>query len=549
MERIYDMIVIGGGPAGLSAGIYGGRAKLDVLVIEKENKGGQISLTSEVVNYPGILEISGSEFMTQTKKQAQGFGVNFVQEEVVDMNFTQKIKTVKTNKAEYKTLSVVIATGAAPRKLGFPGEQEFTGRGVAYCATCDGEFFTGMDIFVIGAGFAAAEEAMFLTKYGKSVTIIAREPDFTCAKSIGDKVKAHPKITVKFNTELIELTGDVKPTAAKFKNNVTGEITEYKAKVGETFGVFVFVGYAPSSQIFKGHIEIDGAGFIPTNEDLMTNVDGVFAVGDIRPKRLRQVVTAVADGAIAATSIEKYVHDLRDELGIKKEEKEEEKEEEKTTSVATEKEHFLDDELRQQLVAVVDRFENPVEIVVFKNPNNEESLNIENAVKDIASISPEKLKFSSYNEGENKELETKVKVTRTPTIAILDKDGNFAGLKYSSLPSGHELNSFILGLYNVAGPGQKVASESLEKIKKINKPINIKIGVSLSCTKCPKTVQATQRIATLNKNVEMEMINIFTFQDFKNRYDIMSVPAIIVDDQHIYFGEKTVEDMLEIINK
>ena len=213
MERIYDMIVIGGGPAGLSAGIYGGRAKLDVLVIEKENKGGQISLTSEVVNYPGILEISGSEFMTQTKKQAQGFGVNFVleyrkqqlnrlQEEVVDMDFTQKIKTVKTNKAEYKALSVVIATGAAPRKLGFPGEQEFTGRGVAYCATCDGEFFTGMDIFVIGAGFAAAEEAMFLTKYGKAVTIIAREPDFTCAKSIGDKVKAHPKITVKFNTEL-----------------------------------------------------------------------------------------------------------------------------------------------------------------------------------------------------------------------------------------------------------------------------------------------------------------------------------------------------------
>ena len=545
MEKIYDMIVIGGGPAGLSAGIYGGRAKLDVLIIEKENKGGQISLTSEVVNYPGILEISGSEFMTQTKKQAQGFGVNFVQEEVVDMDFTQKIKTIKTDKAEYKTLSVVIATGAAPRKLGFPGEQEFTGRGVAYCATCDGEFFTGMDIFVIGAGFAAAEEAMFLTKYGKSVTIIAREPDFTCAKSIGDKVKAHPKITVKFNTELIELTGDVKPTAAKFKNNVTGEITEYKAKVGETFGVFVFVGYAPSSQIFKGHIEIGEGGFIPTNEDLMTNVKGVFAVGDIRPKRLRQVVTAVADGAIAATSIEKYVHDLREELGLKKEEKEEEK----TTTIATEKEGFLDDALREQLAAVVERFENKVKVVVFKDPNNEESVNIENAVKEIASIS-DKLEFSSYNAGENKELEAKVKITRTPTIAVLDKDGNFSGLKYSSLPSGHELNSFILGLYNVAGPGQKVSSEeALEKIKNINKPVNIKIGISLACTKCPKTVQATQRIATLNKNVEMEMINIFTFQDFKNRYDIMSVPAIIIDDQHVYFGEKNVEDMLEIINK
>lgn len=545
MEKIYDIIVIGGGPAGLSAGIYAGRAKLDVLVIEKENKGGQISLTSEVVNYPGILEISGSEYMAQTRKQAEGFGVNFVQAEVTDMDFTQKIKIVKTTGGEYKALAVVIATGAAPRKLGFPGEKEFTGRGVAYCATCDGEFFTGMDIFVIGAGFAAAEEAMFLTKYGRSVTIIAREPDFTCAKSIGDKVKAHPKITVKFNTELTELTGDMKPTGAKFKNNVTGEVTEYKAKVGETFGVFVFVGYAPSSQIFKGHIEIDQFGFIPTNEDLMTNVPGIFAAGDIRPKRLRQVVTAVADGAIAATSIEKYAHDLREELGLKKEEKEDTK----VTNVTAEAEAFLDEGLRKQLGDIVARFENQIELVVIKDPNNEESLNIENAVKEIAEIS-DKLKFTSYNMGENKALEAKIKAERFPTITILDKNGEYSGLKYSSVPSGHELNSFILGMYNVAGPGQKVSNEeSLAKIAKIDNPINIKIGISLSCTKCPKTVQSAQRIATLNKNVEMEMINIFTFQDFKNRYDIMSVPAVVINDKHIYFGEKNIEDILEIINK
>ena len=536
MDKIYDVIVIGGGPAGLSAGIYAGRAKLDVLVLEKEQKGGQIALTSEVVNYPGILEISGSEYMAQTKKQAENFGVNFVQEEVINMDFTQKIKTIKTTNNEYKALAVVIATGAAPRKLGFPGEKEFTGRGVAYCATCDGEFFTGMDIFVIGAGFAAAEEAMFLTKYGKSVTIIAREPDFTCAKSIGDKVKAHPKITVKFNTELTELFGDMKPTGAKFKNNVTGEISEYKAKVGETFGVFVFVGYAPSSQIFKGHIEIDQFGFIPTDEELMTNVPGVFAAGDIRPKRLRQVVTAVSDGAIAATSIEKYAHDLREELGLKKEEKEETK----VTNIAAESETFLDDGLRKQLGDVVARFENSIELVVIKDPSNEESAGIEKAVKEIADIS-DKLKFSSYNVGENKELEAKIKAERFPTITIINKDGEYSGLKYSSIPSGHELNSFILGMYNVAGPGQKVADESLVKIKNINKPVNIKIGISLSCTKCPKTVQSAQRIATLNKNVEMEMINIFTFQDFKNRYDIMSVPAVIINDKQIYFGEKNVE--------
>lgn len=544
MEKIYDVVIIGGGPAGLSAGIYAGRAKLDVLVLEKENKGGQISLTSEVVNYPGILEISGSEYIAQTKKQAEGFGVTFVQAEVTDMDFTQKIKTLKTTNGEYKTLSVIIATGAAPRKLGFPGEKEYTGRGVAYCATCDGEFFTGMDIFVIGAGFAAAEEAMFLTKYGKSVTILAREPEFTCAKSIADKVKAHPKITVKFNTELTELTGDMKPRAAKFKNNKTGEITEYKAKDGETFGVFVFVGYAPSSQIFKEHIEIDKTGFIPTDEELMTNISGIFAAGDIRPKRLRQLVTAVSDGAIAATSTEKYTHDLREELGLKKEEKVKEK----TTNISSNSEKFLDEELRVQLEGVVARFENSIELVVIKDPSNEESLKIENAVREISEVS-EKLKFSSYNMGENKELEDKINAERFPTIALLDKNGEFSGLKYSSIPSGHELNSFILGMYNVAGPGQKVSEESLEKIKKLDKKVNVKVGISLTCTKCPKTVQSIQRIVTLNKNIEMEMINIFTFQDFKNRYDIMSVPAIIIDDKHIHFGEKNIEDVIEILNK
>ena len=208
-EKIYDVIVIGGGPAGLTAGIYAGRAMLDVLVLEKERAGGQINLTSEVVNYPGIIETSGAKFGDELKKQALGFGVNFVKDEVVAMDFSKDIKIISGKAGEYKALSVIIATGASPRKLGFPGEQEFTGRGVAYCATCDGEFFTGMDVFVIGAGFAAAEEAIFLTKYAKKVTVIAREPEFTCAKSIAEKVLKHPKIEVKFNTELLEAKGDV----------------------------------------------------------------------------------------------------------------------------------------------------------------------------------------------------------------------------------------------------------------------------------------------------------------------------------------------------
>ena len=228
MERIYDVIIIGGGPAGLSAGIYAGRAKLDVLLLEKAVPGGQIRITDEVVNYPGILETTGAGFGEKAAEQAKKFGVEFATEEVIGMDFSGKIKTIKTTSGEYKTLAVVIATGASPRKLGFPGELEYAGRGVAYCATCDGEFFTGLPVFVVGAGFAAAEEAMFLTKYASKVTVIAREPDFTCAKSIGDKVKAHPKIEVKFHTELIEATGDSQLRHAKFKNNETGEITEYR---------------------------------------------------------------------------------------------------------------------------------------------------------------------------------------------------------------------------------------------------------------------------------------------------------------------------------
>lgn len=541
-KKIYDLIVIGGGPAGLSAGIYAGRAMLDVLVIEKDRAGGQINLTSEVVNYPGILETSGARFGEELKKQAHAFGVEFLKDEVISMDFSKEIKKIVTKSAEYEALSVVIATGASPRKLGFPGEQEFTGRGVAYCATCDGEFFTGMDVFVVGAGFAAAEEAIFLTKYARKVTIIAREPEFTCAKSIAEKVLKHPKIEVRFNTELLEAKGDVQLRTAKLRNNVTNEIVEYKAEEGQSFGVFVFIGYEPQSRLFKEHVALDSFGFIPTDEDLMTNVSGVFAAGDIRPKKLRQVVTAVADGANAAMNIEKYVHDLREKLGMKKEEKQEE-----NSSKTPEKhEEFLDSNLKEQLGEIAKRFENSIELVVLKDPAVEKSLEIEAMVKEIASVS-DKIKVSVYEKGDKADLEAKVNVERFPTIALLDKDGNFSGIKFSALPSGHELNSFILAMYNVAGPGQKLSEETLEKIRNIKKPINVKIGVTLSCNNCPETVQSVQRIAAENKNVQVEIIDVMTFRDFKEKHDIMSVPAMVVNDRGIYFGRKSIDEVLGIL--
>lgn len=541
-EKIYDLIVIGGGPAGLTAGIYAGRAMLDVLVLEKDKAGGQINLTSEVVNYPGIIETSGTRFGDELKKQALAFGVNFVKDEVVSMDFSKDIKVVSGKSGEYKALSVVIATGASPRKLGFPGEQEFTGRGVAYCATCDGEFFTGMNVFVIGAGFAAAEEAIFLTKYAEKVTVIAREPEFTCAKSIAEKVLKHPKIEVKFNTELLEAKGDVQLRSAKFKNNVTGEIFEYKAEEGQSFGIFVFIGYEPQSKIFKEHITLDNFGFIPTNLEFMTNVSGVFAAGDIRPKRLRQIVTAVADGADAAMNVERYVHEIREKLGIKGEEKQEE-----NISKAVEKNtEFLDSSLKEQLSEIAKRFENNIELAVIKDSAWEKSFEIEAMVKEIASVS-DKIKFSSYEKGENIELEQKANIERFPTIIILDKSGDFSGIKYSTLPSGHELNSFILAMYNIAGPGQKISDESLNKIAQLKKPVNIKIGVTLSCNNCPETVQSVQRIAAENKNIQVEIIDVLTFRDFKDKHEIMSVPAMVVNDRGIYFGRKNIDEVLGIL--
>ena len=542
MEKIYDLIIIGGGPTGLTAGIYAGRAKLNVLILEKSSIGGQIYLTNEVANYPGIFETTGSNYAEQLKKQAEAFGVEIISGEVTNMDFSKEIKEIKTSTDSYKGYSVLIATGASPRKLGFPGEEEYTGRGVAYCATCDGEFFTDMDVFVIGAGFAAAEEAMFLTKFARKVTVIAREPEFTCAKSIADKVLANPKIEVKFNTEILEAKGDIQLRSAKFKNNVTNETFEYKANEGESFGIFVFIGYEPQSKLFKDIITLDNQGFIPTDEDLATNIEGVYAAGDIRPKKLRQLVTAVSDGATAAFSIEKYVHDLKGKLGVEKEENSS-----KTTSeIKHPTKKFLDDNIQNQLKDIFTKFDKKVKVVLIKDPEIAKSIQMEEFLSEISSLS-DKIDFQSLNKNENLELEKKIDAERFPTIAFFDQDNNFKGVKFSTLPGGHELNSFILALYNIAGAGQKISEESKKRIDGISTPHKIKIGVTLSCSRCPESVQSAQRIAIENSNIDVEIIDVFTFPKFREKFEIMSVPAIIIDDKLAGFGQKNIEQFLDLI--
>lgn len=552
MNKIYDLIIIGGGPAGLSAGLYAGRARLNTLIIEKENTGGQINSTAEIVNYPGVVKTTGPNLTSDMRTQAENFGVKFQTADVLDVDFNGDIKTIKTNNGELQSRAVIIATGASPRKLGFPGELEYGGRGVAYCATCDGEFFKDLEVLVIGAGYAAAEEAIYLTRFAKKVIIIAREPEFTCAKSIGDKVKANPKIEIRFNTEVLEAVGDDVLRSVKLINNVTNEKSEYfPPKEDGTFGIFVFVGYEPQTKIFKDKIEMDRYGYILTNENMETNVNGVYAAGDLRPKLLRQVVTAVADGAIAATDAERYVASEKERLGIVEEEvieeKVEVKKEEPTSNKALSgRSKLLNDTLINQLKSILAKIENNISLVSIVDENNSKSLELRDLVLDIGDLS-DKISSIIYKKGENAEMEAKVHADKYPIVALLDKNGNYSGVKFHGVPGGHELNSFILAIYNLAGPGQALNEGILNEIKSIDNQINIKVAVSLSCHVCPEVVTAAQRIAIENPNIETEMLDLSNFKDIKDKHKIMSVPALIINDSKVYFGGKKLEDIVKLL--
>lgn len=309
MQNLYDLIIVGAGPAGLAAGLYAARAKMKTLMLEKDRTGGQIVTTNEVANYPGsIREATGPSLVARMVEQAEEFGAERKKGNVVGVDFSEKVKIVKCEEIEYHAKAVIIASGATPKKIGCLGEIKLTGKGVSYCATCDADFFTDLEVFVIGGGDSAIEEAIYLTKFARKVTIVHRRDALRAAKSIQEKAFKNEKIDFIWDTAVEEIKGDGIVESIVFKNRKTGEITEHKAAEEDgTFGIFPFIGYQPVSEIYKGHIELDKAGYIPTDEHMNTNVGGIFAAGDIRVKTLRQVITAAADGAIAAVQAEKYI--------------------------------------------------------------------------------------------------------------------------------------------------------------------------------------------------------------------------------------------------
>ena len=307
MDAMYDLIIIGAGPAGLAAGIYGGRAHLNTLILEKSTVGGRAYTTREIVNYPGIPSTSGPDLTEKMAEHAKSFGVEIKREPVKSMDVTGDVKLVKTRRHEYGAKAVIIATGTSARILGIPGERELTGQGVAYCATCDAEFFQDQHVVVVGSGDQDIEEGMFITKFANRVTVIVLHDEgiLDCNKQAAEKALSHPKMDFIWNSVLTEVCGEEQVTGVKIKNMKTDEITDFPCD-----GVFFFVGMIPETKWLPDELYKDGRGWLHVNEQMETNVSGVYAVGDVRDKYLRQVSTAISDGAVAATAAERYIEDM-----------------------------------------------------------------------------------------------------------------------------------------------------------------------------------------------------------------------------------------------
>lgn len=309
MADIYDLLVVGGGPGGLAAGIYGSRSRLKTAVIEKARPGGQAATTEELANYPGFFDGStGPGLMEKFRAHAEFFGTEILRGNIVEMDLSGAVKKlVAKDGTEYLAHAVVLAPGAEPRSLNIPGERRLRGKGVSYCATCDADFFEDLDVVVVGNGDAAIEEAEYLTKFAENVTIIVihEEGVLDCNKASAERAFKNPKLHFVWNSVLEEIVGDELVELVRVRNIRTNEITEL-----ETNGVFFFVGTVPRTDFLKGHVALNEQGYIITNEMMETDVPGVYAVGDARVKYLRQVVTAAADGAVAAVAAEKYLAEM-----------------------------------------------------------------------------------------------------------------------------------------------------------------------------------------------------------------------------------------------
>ncbi len=537
MKNRYDLIIIGGGPAGLTAAIYMARARYRTLVIEREQIGGQIAITADVVNYPGISSISGEELTDTMRHQAESFGAEFLYTEVTALRLDGEFKQVQTQQGSFETIGVLLATGSAPRMAGFLGEEKFRGRGIGYCATCDGAFYKDKDVFVIGGGYAAAEEALFLTKFARSITICIRSDRFSCDPTVAEQVAAHPKIRVCFHTEIVEAGGDTMLRYAVLKNNQTGATRRYEADPGETFGIFVFVGYEPQTALFREQLKMSENGCLITDSSQKTSIDGVYGAGDVCDKNVHQVVTAASDGAVAAAALEKYAAAFHRKHNIPPfpvRESQVQKNSGSAQKPQQSAERFFSSQIQSQLSELFQKLEKKLVLHVTKNSS---------------ALSQEAVRFTeelcALSDKLTAEFETDAGET-LPLIALYNENQKPLGIAFHGVPGGHELNSFVVTIYNASGAGQTVSPEILERIRKLGK-IHLDIAVTLSCTMCPATVMAACLLALRNPQVTTDIYDVSHFPAMREKYSIMSVPCIIANGKVIGFGRKSTEELLAML--
>ena len=577
-KNLYDVVIIGGGPAGLSAGLYLARARYRTLILEKDDFGGQITITADVVNYPGVARTDGHKLTETMRQQAQDFGAEFMTAEATGIDVDGDIKVVHTFRGDLRTFGVLIATGASPRKIGFEGEQEYAGRGVAYCATCDGEFFSGREVLVVGGGFAAAEESVFLTKYATKVTLLVREEDFTCDASVAAEARNNDKIEIHYSTELQGVSaGPGGLVEATLLDRTTGETRVWKPADQGTFGVFVFAGYVPQTGLVKGVVDLDDHGYVITHGYLETSVPGVYAAGDLRVKNLRQVITATSDGAVAAVELERYASDMSTRTGLVPPRPEntpyEKSEKEAAESAAAsgtspapvaqgagnapaKTSGFFGPDIRKQLDVVFGKMIGKLELALDLD-GSQVSKELEAFVDELVGLSDGKLtsRVGSRTDEDGKDYDSVGDLPDArPSVRIcrVDDQGvsRTTGLAFHGVPSGHEFNSFVLALYNVAGPGQQVDQPTSDRIDAIKDQVDVMMLVSLTCTMCPTTVLSAQRVAAQNGMVRAEAYDLAHFPELKDRYQVMSVPCIVIrkDGQEtVEFGKKSVPEMLDLI--
>jgi thioredoxin reductase (NADPH) len=305
--KIYEVVIIGGGPAGLTAGIYASRSRLNTLLIESALSGGQMTTTELIENYPGFPHgVMGNELSRLMEEHAKRFALEMIPEPVIEVKLEDDMKVIRTEEGSYRSEALIISTGTEYRKLRVPGEKEFTGKGVSYCATCDGAFFRDSQIFLVGGGDSALTEAIYLTKFAKELTIVHRRDALRGTKIYQERVFSNPKIKLLWNSIIEEIRGDSLVRSVLVKNVKTGEVAEHP-----TEGVFLFVGLIPRTEFLKELVQMDEEGYILTDENCETSVKGIFAAGDCRKKLLRQIVTAVGDGATAAFAAEKYLEEKK----------------------------------------------------------------------------------------------------------------------------------------------------------------------------------------------------------------------------------------------